>query len=526
VIEEIIEHKSENGSTENEDKQNENEVPKEETQPMNDVINPHPVEVVEQPLKEEIKLREHKNDENSNQSEEVPVKRISLFKIIKIEQKSRSNTDESLLSLDLPPAENKRRSLADLIDEKLKDNNEILVEPSVEEPPIEYYDEPEAHSSIHTYDERKTEKERLIPRLKKKISFKFAGKKTTIQKREEAICSYDSEDNYENYGPHLNVDNDQLNENFEGVAFFEAVKEGMDMIVQTLLETSNNHQLNMTDDEGFTPVMQAAWHGQDDCLQILLDHCADTSLQNVTGCTAAHFAAGQGNTRCLEILAKDQLVDINCQTKFGATPLILASKGGHIDCLKLLLNHGADPNIQYRGNQNALLFAAGNGHYECIELLIEHQVNLDQANTQNVTPLMRAVQQAHNDCVMLLSDKGADLNVQDTYGRTAAHLAVENHNPKALQILVNAGADLNLTTKGGNTPLAYCERFKEGLCLDILEKHNEKNNIKQPIEDKIIDVNVKECTLYPEKEKTVKCMKFRNIFRRSKRHRSKQQHRT
>jgi len=27
----------------------------------------------------------------------------------------------------------------------------------------------------------------------------------------------------------------------------------------------------------------------------------------------------------------------------GVTPLMLASRGGHVDCLRLLLQHGADP---------------------------------------------------------------------------------------------------------------------------------------------------------------------------------------
>ena len=480
---------------------------------------------------------------NHDDPNEIP-KRQSQFKILKIEMKSRSNTEESFLSYsksqsgsesvlsDLksrsstqdnlnstPECSNldnsddttiKRKSLADLVDERLHDNNEILIE---RHPSFEIATDSESMATSKENILTDENQNKLIPRLKKKISFRFSRK---AKKEEKYLLEPDEEDSYINFGPKArNVDDEQLNENFGGVAFFEAVREGMGMIVQTLLETSNNYQLNLPDDDGFTPVMQAAWHGQVEILQILLNHGANTSLQNATGCTAAHFAAGQGHTECLEILAKDQLVDINCQTKFGATPLILAAKCGYLDTVDLLLDYGADPNIQYRGKQNALLFAAGNGHYECIQSLLRHEVNVNQANVQNVTPLMRATQQGHNECVLLLTEHGADVNIQDTYGRTAAHFAVENGNSTALRILLKAGTDLDLKTKGGNTVQAYAERYQNPKCSELLENHI--NTLK---EQQILNQDMKKEQYSKKKEKKdgqrVSCMKLSciNLFRK------------
>ena len=36
---------------------------------------------------------------------------------------------------------------------------------------------------------------------------------------------------------------------------------------------------------------------------------------------------------------------MNCAAEDGATPLFLASQEGHVDCLHLLLQHGADANL-------------------------------------------------------------------------------------------------------------------------------------------------------------------------------------
>ena len=356
---------------------------------------------------------------------------------------------------------NNRRSIVEMIDEKLCDENKTLIERS---------------SSIRrskmnnkSYEEiLKDEKSlKCMPRIRRTISSRWSRKGS--KKR----GNVDDEEYYKNIiiTKARNVDNEQLNENYEGLALFEAVSEGMDIIVQTLLETSNDCQINLTDENGFSPAMQAAWHGQKDCLKILLDHGANTSLKNATGCTAAHFAAGQGHFECLELLIDDGRIDVNATTKFGATALILAAKVGHQKAVKLLLKNSADPNIKYRGNQNALLFAAGNGHYECLQALLGYGVQIDQQNSQKVTPLMRAVQQGHNPCVVLLIDNGADMDKRDSIGRSAIHFAVEFNNPKALEILLNAGAHGELETKGGSTPLAYAERFQNTKCEDMLKKH-------------------------------------------------------
>lgn len=398
---------------------------------------------------------------------------------------------------------NNRKSIADVIDEKLNDDNETLIERNASIKKTTATD-----SNVISVDGICEEKpKKLLPRIKRKISIKW---RKTKKEEKEGDDVDDDDMLYENMPTAVNVDDEQLNENYEGIAFFDAVRDGMDMIVQTLLETSNNYQLDEPDEDGFTPAMQAAWHGQKDCLQILLDHGANITQANATGCTAAHFAAGQGHLECLKMLIEDGDIDVDTRTKFGATALILAAKGGHTECVEFLLEHKADPNIQYRGNQNSLLFAAGNGHYDCIQALMKWNVHLDQPNSQGVTSLMRAVQQGHITTVVLLIDSGANLDMQDVTGRTAAHFAVEHNNTKALKLLLQAGAIHDKKTKGGSTPLNYAERFQNAKCSELLEQYIKTLKEKGVIEREVELQRVKE-------EQTTTCMLFKNIFRRKAR---------
>lgn len=405
---------------------------------------------------------------------------------------------------------NNRKSIADTIDERLHDENETLIERTAsvrvkEQCYMASTNETTDSSGATAADEKPL---KLIPRIKRRLSQKWKKpKKENLDEEDE-----DDDLTYENIRRPRNVDDEQLNENFEGVAFFEAVREGMDMIVQTLLETSNNYQLNMLDENGFTPIMQAAWHGQNECLHILLDHGAQTDLKNATGCTAAHFAAGQGRTDCLELLISFDNDVVDMKTKYGATPLLLAAKGGHTECVETLLNAGADPNTQYRGNQNALLFAAGNGHYECIQELLKHEVQVDQPNAQQVTPLMRAVQQGHNTCVSLLLENSTNVNLQDAIGRTAVHFSVEYNNPKALKLLLQSGASVELKTKGDSKALNYAERFQNTRCAEIIENHLNKLKEEREKEREL------DATIHKQQEKTnnVSCLSFKHLFRKKK----------
>lgn len=80
--------------------------------------------------------------------------------------------------------------------------------------------------------------------------------------------------------------------------------------------------------------------------------------------------AKRGDAEKVKALLK-QGVDIEATTdSTGSTPLHLAAAGGHLDVVKLLLEHGADINAMDRGRSTPLIAALRNKHRELADFLM------------------------------------------------------------------------------------------------------------------------------------------------------------
>jgi len=97
-------------------------------------------------------------------------------------------------------------------------------------------------------------------------------------------------------------------------------------------------------------------------------------------------AAKCGNTSEVQRLVQD--ADLNDTFE----PLIQAAQGGHLECVKLLVDRS-----KYLNN-DALCFAAKNGHAQCVEYLIPMSVPYDMQNRA----LREACYHGHVECVQLL----------------------------------------------------------------------------------------------------------------------------
>lgn len=139
--------------------------------------------------------------------------------------------------------------------------------------------------------------------------------------------------------------------------------------------------------------------------------CAPTSatqsLDEVAFAKSACSAAQAGNLadlrRLMDRFPESIRSDGSMSGGSGYTPLHYASREGHVECVKLLLESGADPNAMTKaGGSTPLMRAAYMGRLDTVKLLIQHGAITSLQDMDGQTALDKALRNNHKDVASLL----------------------------------------------------------------------------------------------------------------------------
>jgi hypothetical protein len=114
-----------------------------------------------------------------------------------------------------------------------------------------------------------------------------------------------------------------------------------------------------------SPLMMASIKGHTDLVKLLIAKDADV---NKTGWTPLHYAASRAQKTIIEILL-DHSAYIDAESPNGSTPLMMAAMYGNADCVRLLLEAGADPTLKNELRLSALNFAQRAGRDDSVALI-------------------------------------------------------------------------------------------------------------------------------------------------------------
>lgn len=116
----------------------------------------------------------------------------------------------------------------------------------------------------------------------------------------------------------------------------------------------------------------------------------------------------------------------------GQTPFLRAAYSGDVSTMKLLLEHGADPNLTTFNGTTALALAAGVNWtvsqtydegpeqlLEAVKLAYELGNDVNAQNTLGLAAIHGAANRGSNDIIRWLAEHGAKLDIKDGQGRDA-----------------------------------------------------------------------------------------------------------
>jgi len=257
-------------------------------------------------------------------------------------------------------------------------------------------------------------------------------------------------------------------------ALLYASRDGLAEMARVLVAAGAD--LELGDANGIRPLLMSLLNGHLDVARVLVEAGADRDADDFWGRTPLFAAVEHRN---LDMNNRDQDdpqdngidrapfydfiadllergVDVNARTRelfpqrrflyslgdvswvdfTGQTAFLRAALSGDTAVMRLLLAHGADPNLPTFAGTTPLMAAAGvnwvvaqtytespEALLDAVKLCIELGADVNATNSMGLSALLGAVNRGSNDIIRYLAAQGADLHVVDAVGRDALRWA-------------------------------------------------------------------------------------------------------
>ena len=231
----------------------------------------------------------------------------------------------------------------------------------------------------------------------------------------------------------------------EATALYYAALCGFSVLADYLIVTHAGDVNSKCGSHG-TPLHAASYGGHIDVARLLLENGANVNLEDDNGKPPLLAAYRRNNN--LEATMRLLL-------QHGADPDVWydgdglishdAAYFGYVDVLELLVQHGADVNARGNGNKTLLFWASAGGSVEAVQFLLEHGAGVNAQSEGDGTPLSRASRNGHLDIVRVLLEHGADVHIRQGNNLAPFQVATSNGHTEIAKLLLEYGAEEETT---------------------------------------------------------------------------------
>ncbi|KAL4925444.1 ankyrin repeat-containing domain protein [Aspergillus undulatus] len=221
-------------------------------------------------------------------------------------------------------------------------------------------------------------------------------------------------------------------------------------LVRVLLDGGANPELESSD--GSTAINTAVQQEKTEIVKLLIERKVDLEHRDSESWCPIHDASGHAPNAEIARLLAEAGVKLTETTNLGWSPLLLAAKHARADVLTVLLEFQGALDLEQAtpDGDTPLIKAVRGGSLECIRRLLQAGANLNAQRPDGWTALMIAISEDKPPELvdLLLSRPGLDIDCFSQSRGTALHFACTHLELDIVTKLLDHGAEVNQQTPG------------------------------------------------------------------------------